>query len=180
VRVSLLQIALVFGTISLTAFGGGQKASIRRSVVTDRRWLSDDEFLEGLELAQIMPGPNIVNLAVYVGQRIRGTAGAAVAFTAMGVPAFLIVLLAGAFYFSRWNVPAVRSALLGASAGAVGLTLANALELSLEQRTRPVAIVLIAATAIAVSALRVSLPVALLVMGSLGIWSYRATSRRTP
>jgi chromate transporter len=174
---SFFEIARVFALISATSFGGGQKASIRREVVRVGKWMSEDEFMEGLEIAQLMPGPNILNLAIYCGQRARGVPGAIVAFLAASIPPFLIVLGAGAFYFSRFDTPIVHAALAGAAAGAVGLTAANAIELSLDHRSAWIELGFIALTAVAVSALHLSLVIVLAVLGGLSMWHYARTTR---
>ncbi len=166
--ISLLEIASTFALISSTSFGGGQKASVRRQVVA-QGWMTNDEFIDGLELAQVMPGPNILNLAIFCGQRARGVVGAAVAALAASVPPFVIVLIAGALYFAFIGNHLVRAALLGCAAGAVGLTLSNALELSLDYRKDWVRVALIALTAVAVSGFRLPLVLVLLVFGGLGI-----------
>ncbi len=168
-RVSLAQIGLVIGAIALTSFGGGQKASIRQSVVRQRKWISDADFLEGLELSQIMPGPNLTNLCVYVGHRIRGWAGALTAFVAVSLPPFAIVLGVGAIYFKIKDIPVVHGALEGCAAGAIGLTLANALDLTREQLVWPLSLGFIAVTAVAVSWFRIPLLEVLVVLGTLCI-----------
>jgi chromate transporter len=175
---SLLQIAGVFGAISATSFGGGQKASVRRQVVKAHRWMSEDEFMEGLEFAQIMPGPNILNLAVFCGQRARGVPGAAVAFLAVSIPAFVIVLIAGALYFRFIGNPIVHAALLGCAAGAVGLTLGNAIELSIDLKEDWLNFILLAATTVAVTSFHVHLVYVLVVFGVLGVMRYRARKAR--
>jgi chromate transporter len=176
-RVPLWQIALVIGAIALTSFGGGQKASIRQSVVTRRKWITDDEFLEGLELAEIMPGPNLTNLVVFVGQRLRGSLGALVAFLAVSIPPFAITLLVGAIYFQIRGVPWVHAALIGCAAGAIGLTLGNAIDLTKEQAFqpfRPFSLAFVALTAVAVSWFKVPLLIVLVVLGPLAIALYRS------
>lgn len=173
-RPSLLQIALVFGAISATSFGGGQKASVRRQVVRTHHWMDEDAFMEGLEFAQVMPGPNILNLAVFCGQRVRGVAGAAVAFLAVSLPAFAIVLIAGALYFAFIKNPYVRGALLGCAAGAAGLTLGNAIELTGDLRRDYVNYLLLAATTASVTVFHAPLVAVLAVFGGLGMWRYRA------
>jgi chromate transporter len=172
-RVPLWQIAFVIGAIALTSFGGGQKASIRQNVVTQRKWLTNADFLEGLELAQIMPGPNLTNLVVFVGQRLRGSIGALVAFLAVSLPPFGIVLVVGAIYFKIAGIPAVHSALIGCAAGAIGLTLANAIDMTREQARPWLNLVFIAVTAVAVSWFKAPLLLVLLVLGPLCIVLYR-------
>jgi chromate transporter len=176
---SLLQIASIFAAISATSFGGGQKASVRRQVVSTHCWMTEDQFMEGLEFAQIMPGPNILNLAVFCGQRTRGIAGGLVALAAVSLPAFVIVLIAGALYFRFIHNPFVHAALLGCAAGAVGLTLGNAIELSLDLKSDWLNFVLLAATAVAVSVFHVHLVYVLVIFGALGIWRFRARKSRT-
>lgn len=168
----------MFAAISATSFGGGQKASIRRQVVTSHQWMTESQFMEGLEFAQVMPGPNVLNLAVYCGQRARGVLGAIVAFLAVSVPAFAIVLIAGALYFRFIGNSFVHAALMGCAAGAVGLTLGNAIELSVDLKDDLVNFALLAATAVAVSRFHVHLLIVLVVFGTLGIWRYRVRKIR--
>ena len=123
---SLLSIALTFATISSTAFGGGQKASIRQQALR-KGWMSEERFMDGLELAQLLPGPNIVNLALYCGQQIRGIPGAVAAFAGAALPPFVIVLVAGALYFAYAKNPYVHGALRGCAVGASSLTISTKL-----------------------------------------------------
>lgn len=175
--VALVKIAATFALISSTSFGGGQKASVRQQVVS-QGWMTNDEFVEGLELAQIVPGPNILNLAIFCGQRVRGTAGAVVAFFAAAVPPFFIVLLAGALYFAFAHNPYVHAVLAGCAAGAVGLTLGNAIELSLGYRSDWIRIAVIALTAIAVSKFRLPLVLVLAIFGGIGMWRERVAPQK--
>ena len=165
---SLIDVALTFASISSTAFGGGQKASIRHQVVS-KGWMDNDGFMDGLELAQVLPGPNILNLAIFCGQRVRGIPGAIAAFLGASVPPFVIVLVAGALYFKYASNPYVHGALRGCAVGALGLTLGNALELSWDERTHWIKILLIVLTAVAVSAFKMPLLLVLLLFGGIGV-----------
>jgi chromate transporter len=167
-RPSLANIALTFAAISSTAFGGGQKASIRQQVLA-RGWMDRERFMDGLEIAQVLPGPNILNLALYCGQRVRGIPGAIAAFVGASVPPFAIVLIAGALYFRFASNPFVHGALVGCAAGALGLTIGNALELTWDERGDWARIVLVAATAVAVSILKMPLLLVLVIFGGAGI-----------
>lgn len=167
-KVSLFEVALTFATISSTAFGGGQKASIRQQVL-DRGWMDRERFLDALEIAQVLPGPNILNLAIYCGQRVGGIPGAIAAFLGASVPPFIIVLIAGALYFRYAANPYVHGALIGCAAGALGLTIGNALELTWEERTEWIRIVLVAATALTVSFLHMPLLLVLVLFGGAGM-----------
>ncbi|HEY6450392.1 MAG TPA: chromate transporter [Candidatus Cybelea sp.] len=172
-----MNVALTFATISSTAFGGGQKASVRQQVLS-RGWMDQERFMDGLEIAQVLPGPNILNLALYCGQRVRGIPGAAAAFLGASVPPFIIVLIAGALYFKFAKNPYVHGGLLGCAAGALGLTLGNALELTWDERTDWLRIVLVAVTALAVSFLKMPLLLVLVVFGGAGVVREYLRSRK--
>jgi chromate transporter len=129
---SLAELAVAFGRVSATAFGGGQMPAIRREVVRRNHWLDDDAFLEVLALAQLLPGSNPSNVAVLVGARVAGMAGAAVAFFATMLPGFAILMVLGAFALDS-HLPWVGGALRGCAAMAVGLTLANTIELTVKR-----------------------------------------------
>lgn len=177
-RPSLTSIALTFAQISATSFGGGQKAGIRQQVLA-RGWMDGDAFLDGLEIAQVLPGPNILNLALYCGQRARGIAGAVAAFAGASIPPFLIVLVAGALYFRFAANPYVHGALRGCAAGALGLTLANAVELTWDERRNWYALAIVAVTALAVSFLRMPLLLVLVLFGGAGIAGETLRARRS-
>lgn len=176
-RPSLLGIALAFAAIASTAFGGGQKASIRQQVLS-RGWMDAERFMDGLEIAQVLPGPNILNLAIYCGQRVRGVPGAVAAFLGASIPPFAIVLIAGALYFKFASNPFVHGALRGCAAGALGLTVGNALELSWDERSDWVKLVLLAVTAVTVSLLHMPLLLVLVVFGGLGVVHEYRRSRK--
>lgn len=131
--------------------------------------MDSDVFLDGLELAQVLPGPNILNLAIYCGQKVRGVSGAVAAFLGASVPPFIIVLVAGALYFKYAPNPFVQGALRGCGVGALGLTLGNALELSWDERGDWLRIVLLLATAAAVAIFRMPLLLVLFVFGGVGV-----------
>jgi chromate transporter len=174
---SLTSIALTFASISSTAFGGGQKASVRQQVLA-RGWMDSERFMDGLEIAQVLPGPNILNLALYCGQRARGIPGAVAAFLGASIPPFIIVLIAGALYFKFASNPFVHGALRGCAVGALGLTVGNALELTWEQRPDWIRIALVAITALMVSILKMPLLIVLVLFGGIGIVHEYLRSRK--
>ncbi len=176
-RPSLSSIALTFAAISSTAFGGGQKASVRQQVL-NRGWMDRDCFMDGLEISQILPGPNILNLALYCGQRVRGVPGAVAAFFGASIPPFMIVLIAGALYFRFSTNPFVQGALRGCAAGALGLTIGNALELAWDERADWARIALLVVTALTVSLLHMPLLLVLVVFGGIGIVHQYVKTRR--
>jgi chromate transporter len=172
-RVLLTEIAVTFARIASSAFGGGILALARRELVVERRWLGDDAFLELLALAQVLPGPNVTNLAVLVGSRLGGPLGAVVAFLATIAPAYLLLMAIAALVFAGGGWPWLTAALRGCAAGAVGLSLANAVELSARLRRDVVALAFVLAAAVAVAALHVSLGLVLVVLVPLSFAARR-------
>ena len=122
-RVGLSQLLATFVRLGTMTFGGGVQSWIHREVVQRLRWIDDKSFLSGMTVAQILPGANPVNMALYVGLHLRGGVGAAVAVFGMLIPAFCTTLLLGALYRSYGHLAAVHFVLAGMAAAGVGATL---------------------------------------------------------
>ena len=122
-RVGLSQLLATFVRLGTMTFGGGVQSWIHREVVQRLGWINDKSFLSGMTVAQILPGANPVNMALYVGLQLRGGVGAAVAVFGMLIPAFCTTLLLGALYRSYGHLAAVHFVLAGMAAAGVGATL---------------------------------------------------------
>jgi chromate transporter len=144
---------------------------VHRAVVVDRGWLTEAEFAETLSLCQFLPGPNITNFAVVVGMRFRGLRGAVISLSAFILPPMVILICIGALYERVADVPAVRGALHGLSAAAVGLLVVLVVRLiGLLVRTRPAVTLPIAALSCAgVLSGILSIPIALATIGPVSI-----------
>src|SRR5579872_1702138 len=81
-----LRLFVIFARIGVTSFGGGLSGWLLRVFVQDYRWLSEEEFLNGLAIAQALPGVNVSNMAVWIGYRLRGTAGAIASLAGIIIP----------------------------------------------------------------------------------------------
>ena len=106
--VSLWQLALVYLKIGLTAFGPAMAAETKKQLVKGRKWVTEEDFVNGLALGQILPGATFVSLAVYLGYKIRGFSGALVSFFSFLLPPFLLVLLLSHVYFSYGSLTQVN------------------------------------------------------------------------
>jgi chromate transporter len=157
-----------FLKIGVSGFGGVLPFA-HRMLVDRQRWLTEQEFTEALSLGQFLPGPNIVNVAVIVGRRFRGTVGAcAAALGLMLLPLVIVVLLA--MLFAEFaHVPAVRGACGGVSAAASGLVLAMALKMARPMRREPLRLAIAATAFVAIALLRVPLLWALAALAPLSI-----------
>jgi len=109
-----------FAKISLSGFGG-VLVFARRAIVEQHRWMTADEFNETFALCHFLPGPNIVNLSLVFGSRLRGIAGGLVAFVGLLGPPMVLVTILAAIYGHFGQVHALRRALAGVSCVAVGL-----------------------------------------------------------
>lgn len=129
-RVSAPDLLLAFATASLQSFGG-VLFWIRRLVVERRRWMSEQEFVELVAVAQLLPGVNGINLAVLIGFRFAGLAGAAGAFAGFLGPPCLVVIALSVLHQRYGALPLVQDALGGMSAVAVGLLIATGAKVAL-------------------------------------------------
>ena len=150
---SLAEYALVVVRIGLTSFGGGVSAWLMRIVVHERGWVRESEFLSGLALCQVFPGINVLNLAIWLGYRLHGGAGAVVGALAMIVPPAFVLLGIAAAFAGLSDAAWVRAALNGVAAAAVGLTGAMGVRAARRSATGLVPGLVIAATFAAVGLL---------------------------
>jgi chromate transporter len=125
---SLVDLFFTFNRLSLQGFGG-VLAIAQHELVEHKRWLSREQFVEMLAISQVLPGPNIVNLSLILGDRFFGARGALAALGGMLlVPLFIVIGLASA-YAEFAHVPVVAGALRGMGAVAAGLVIATAVKL---------------------------------------------------
>ncbi len=124
--ISLLDLAFTFNHIALASFGGGLSAWSREVLVVEKKWMEEEEFLSAVTMCRILPGANQVNLAVFVGTKMRGIPGAISAVVGLTTIPVVIILALGYAYFKFHEVPALKGVLRGATAAAVALTLSMA------------------------------------------------------
>jgi len=153
---------LRFTQVGVSGFGGVMPWA-RRMLVEERRWLSAEEFSEALSLCQLLPGPNIVNMAVCVGTRFRGARGALAAVLGLMCAPFAIVLGLGALFTHFGDLPAITAAFRGISASAAGLIVAMGLKMAASRRLRSPMAVFALAAFVAVALMRLPLGIFLLV-----------------
>jgi chromate transporter len=128
-NVSLAKLFRLFLYIGATSFGGGVVAYLHEHLVSRQRWLDEDHFLGALEIGQTVPGLVSTNVAVIVGSRLRGVAGAIAAAAGMTLPGAIVVFILGLLYARFKSDPEVGAVLNGVGAAAVGLILAVTLQI---------------------------------------------------
>jgi chromate transporter len=118
------EIFLTFLYLGLTAYGGlAMVEPIRRRIVQEKGWLSQKEFLDGLALCQLLPGATMVQLATYVGYRLRQTMGALAAAVAFILPAFVLMLGLSYLYFRYGDLTWVKAVSQGLGPVVIALLL---------------------------------------------------------
>ncbi|MFN8632750.1 MAG: chromate transporter [Chloroflexota bacterium] len=163
-----LGLFLTFFQIGICGFGGvGPWA--RRIIVEERGWLDDRQYAELLGLCQVLPGPNVGNVSVMVGDRFYGLAGSILAFTGLmsGPMSILFVL---AYLYDRFGELAyVNAAIGGVAAAAAGLFLGTALKIAERLKLTAPALALTATAFVAVGLLHWPLIYVVLALAPVGI-----------
>lgn len=133
---SCTELFLAFTALALQGFGG-VLAVAQRVVCEERRWMTKADFVDALALAQVLPGPNVCNLSLMIGDRFFGTRGAFAALAGMMTVPLAIVLAATALYAQFAAHPLVAGALRGMGAVAAGLIVGTAFKLAAALRGSP-------------------------------------------
>lgn len=168
-RPSALQLFLIFARIGLTSFGGGLSGWMLREFVQRRRLMSEEDFLNGLSIAQALPGVNVTNMAIWIGYKLGGRNGAIACWLGIVVPAAIVIVLIGTVLAWLGSYPVTHVALAGAAAAAIGLSLAMGLTAARRVPRRVFPLSIMAATFFAVAILKWPLLWTVLGAGSLSV-----------
>ena len=168
-RPSALQLFLIFTRIGLTSFGGGLSGWMLREFVQRRRLMSEEDFLNGLSVAQALPGVNVTNMAIWIGYKLGGRNGAIASWLGIVVPAAFVIVLIGSAFASLSGYELSHVALSGAASGAIGLSLAMGLTAARRVPRRVFPLAIMAATFVAVAILKWPLLWTVLGFGSLSV-----------
>jgi chromate transporter len=125
---SRTDLFISFTQLALQGFGG-VLAIVQRELVEKKAWMTQEEFVEDWAVAQILPGPNVVNLSLMIGGRYFGLSGALAALAGMLAVPLLVVLALALLYGQFAQHPGVAGALRGMGAVAAGLITATGIKL---------------------------------------------------
>jgi chromate transporter len=117
-----------FSWLALQGFGG-VLAVVQRELVEKKRWISNAQFIEDWAVAQVLPGPNVVNLALMIGGRYFGASGAFCALAGMLLLPMGVVLMVAVAFGAAADLASVQGALRGMGAVAAGLLVATSIKL---------------------------------------------------
>ncbi|MFF5380059.1 chromate efflux transporter [Pedobacter suwonensis] len=131
---SLLQIALYFLKLGTWGFGGpvALVGYMQRDLVEDKKWLTEEEYKEGLALAQLAPGPLAAQLGIYIGFVHYSFLGATLTGLAFVVPSFIMVVLLGMSYQLYGGLAWMQAVFYGVGAAVVGIIAMSAYKLTIK------------------------------------------------
>jgi chromate transporter len=161
--------------LGFISFGGpaGQIALMHREVVERRGWVTDRDFAHALNFCMVLPGPEALQLAIYLGWRLHGSRGGVVAGLCFILPSVAILLALSFVYVSYGELPRVAAALLGLKATVVALILHAMLGLARRALVRGLHRLLALGAFLALAWLAAPFPLVLLVAATVGALAIR-------
>ncbi len=171
-----------FNWLALEGFGG-VLAVVQRELVEKKKWLTLEEFVEDWSVAQILPGPNVINLAIMIGGKYFGWRGALSALAGLLlVPTILVLFIASAIAGVA-DSQAMQGALRGMGAVSAGLIMATGIKMLPALKTNPMGFfacsLLAISTFLAVAIFRLPLAWVLLTLGPIAsLWAWRCISKK--
>ena len=172
-------MAKVFLTIGAIGFGGGMAviALIQRACVDERNWVSKEEFAHGVAFGQIL-GPFAVNVATFVGFRLRGYVGAATAAISFIAPSVTLVLGLSALYFHYHTVPALHSVFNGIGPVVVALIVDAAVRIGRGQALTAEAVIIAVAACVLLLVAHTPIVLILLAAAAYGLARFWLSARQ--
>src|SRR5919201_6136292 len=169
---TLTELFMGFLAIGARSFGGVLPWAYR-TMVEERRWLTQADFAETIGLCQFLPGPNIGNASIVLGKRWFGVTGSIVAFLGLMALPFIWVMALGVLYLEWASHPVVRAVVTGVGATGAGLFVGTALKLARALVRKPAALVLVAACFLSVGIGRVSMLIVMPLAAAIGVFFAR-------
>jgi len=177
---SLVTLGWVFLHIGAVAFGGlgAALALVERELVAKRQWLTAADVTEALTYTKLLPGSTVVQVVAYLGYKLGGWPGSAMATVAFVLPSALLMLVLAAAYVSVTAVPAMRPAINGLTAAVVGILLATTYRLGKANIPDRITLGIALASVVAGAVLGVSAAVIVVIAGLLGVGLYALPLRK--
>jgi chromate transporter len=138
--VTLGTLFLAFSKIGLCGFGG-VAAWAHRVLVDERHWYDDKQYADLLSLGSILPGPNVVNISIMVGDQLRGPRGSLAAISGLLAGPLLVLIALATIYERYGQIPVVEAAIAGVTAAAAGLVIGTVLKMARRLRQTPATVI---------------------------------------
>lgn len=163
-----------FLKIGLLGFGGPMAhiAMMDSELVEKRKWSTKEDFLDGLAVCNLLPGPASTQLGIYMGYLKGGTLGGILAGTAFILPAFLIITLLSYIYFKFGGIPSIAGVLYGINAVVIALISSSLLNMYKKTIITKSQLVIFVVTTIAITLFKVNMIIAMIFAGIAGIFIY--------
>ena len=168
-KVTVFDVFLQFLIIGATSFGG-VVPYLRENLITKNHWVDDKEFVELLSISQSLPGLNATNMAVLLGDRLKGWMGAVAGIVGVCLPGAAIMFAVGIIYRSHGDHNFVTAILKGVAAAAAGLLLATVIQLGKKSLAHQFDLVFVLVTVLAVNRLHLGVPKTLIFVGLAAIF----------
>jgi chromate transporter len=120
---SLFELFVAFTKLGVTSFGGGVSGWMRLEFVVRKRWMTADSFYTGFSMAQALPGVNVLNLAIWIGFELHGTAGVLAAAAGVLIPPAIFVVVLGEFFERISGYALTHFLLAGVAIGGLAMAL---------------------------------------------------------
>jgi chromate transporter len=167
-------LVATFAKIGLLSFGGpaGQIALMHRLIVGEKRWLDEKSYLNALNFCMLLPGPEAMQLATYVGWRLHGIKGGLASGLLFILPGAAIIIALSALYFSFGDVPLVSGLLLGLKAAVVALVLEALIRVSKRAIKGWANIAIAFAAFVAITVFSIPFPLVVLGAAAIGFFAF--------
>jgi len=156
--------------LGFISFGGpaGQIAIMHQELVERRRWISEHRYLHALNYCMLLPGPEAIQLAIYISWLLHGVKGAVIAGVLFFLPAFVLLSLLAGIYLNFGDVPAVQGIFYGIKPAVVAVVLFAAWRIGSRSIKNEVLLAIAAAAFIGIFFLKIDFPWIVLAAGVLG------------
>lgn len=176
----VLDLFLAFMKIGAFTFGGGYSMIplIQKEIVENKKWITDDDLLEIIAIAESTPGPIAINAATFIGYRVVGFWGSFFATFGVVLPSFIIILLVSFVLRQFYEIRAVRYAFFGIRAGVLALILKSIWTMFKKTPKKIISCILMAAAFLAVAVFKIHVLIVIGCCAAIGLIYALLTERR--
>jgi len=169
---SLRELFICMMQVAFSAFGGGISLWSHRIIVERRKWMSSESFVTGLTVARLFPGPNQINMSVYIGSIFQGLPGSFAAVAGILLFPFSVLMLLGLLYFQFSAIAEVNRLLAGLAAAAAGMALSMGFKILDVYKTDYLALAIAVVVFICLQVFKFHLIPVVLIAGPLSMMLY--------
>lgn len=169
---SLRELFVCMMQVAFSAFGGGISLWSHRIIVERRKWMSSESFVTGLTVARLFPGPNQINMSVYIGSIFQGLPGSFAAVAGILLFPFSVLMLLGLLYYQVSAIAEVNRLLAGLAAAAAGMALSMGFKILDVYKTDYLALVIAVIVFICLQVFKFHLIPVVLIAGPLSMMLY--------